>query len=59
LRPDQGAPELGFLATISPARHSIAVDGKNVSLSPGMSVTVEIKTGMRSLLSFFLSPAAR
>ncbi|MDP2433244.1 MAG: hypothetical protein Q8O33_14630 [Pseudomonadota bacterium] len=32
------------------------VDGKAVSLSPGMAVTVEIKTGKRRVIEYFLSP---
>ena len=30
-----------------------------VKLSPGMAVTVEIKTGSRSILSYLLSPLQR
>jgi hemolysin D len=32
------------------------VEGKQVNLSPGMAVSVEIKTGRRRLIEFFLSP---
>jgi hemolysin D len=32
------------------------VDGKRVSLTPGMAVTVEIKTGSRRIISYLLSP---
>ena len=32
------------------------MDGKPVKLAPGMVVTVEIKTGQRRLIEFFLSP---
>ncbi|MBI4382797.1 MAG: HlyD family type I secretion periplasmic adaptor subunit [Nitrospinae bacterium] len=35
------------------------VDGKWVNLGPGMSVTVEIKTGKRRLIEYFLSPLLR
>jgi hemolysin D len=52
----QSGPELAFPATIAPSRHSLAIEGKDVKLSPGMSVTVEIKTGTRRILSYFLSP---
>ena len=34
----------------------INVDGKQVNLTPGMAVTVEIKTGKRRLIEYFLSP---
>jgi len=30
-----------------------------VNLSPGMAVTVEIKTGLRTMLSYLLSPLLR
>jgi hemolysin D len=35
------------------------LEGKSVNLSPGMAVTVEIKTGSRSIISYLLSPLAR
>lgn len=38
---------------------SIAVADKRIRLSPGMSVTAEIKTGKRRLIEFFLSPLLR
>jgi len=37
----------------------IRVNGKQVKLSPGMSVTVESKTGTRRLIEFFMSPLLR
>ncbi len=37
----------------------INVDGKLVKLKPGMSVTVEIKTGTRKLMEFLLAPLIR
>jgi hemolysin D len=35
------------------------VDEKLVKLGPGMAVTVEIKTGSRTIISYLLSPLAR
>jgi hemolysin D len=35
------------------------VDDRLVSLSPGMAVTVEIRTGSRTILSYLLSPLQR
>jgi hemolysin D len=35
------------------------IDEKLLNLSPGMAVTVEIKTGTRSILSYLLSPIAK
>jgi hemolysin D len=37
-------------------RSAIVVDGKQLNLSPGMAVTVEIKTGKRRLIEYLLSP---
>lgn len=37
-------------------KSSINVDGTPVSLSPGMAVSVEIKTGKRRVIEYFLSP---
>jgi len=37
-------------------RHTMQVDGAAVALSPGMAVTVEIKTGRRRVIEYFLSP---
>lgn len=38
------------------ARTRMRVDTKDIDLSPGMAVTVEIKTGQRRLIEYFLSP---
>jgi hemolysin D len=35
------------------------IDDGMVNLSPGMAVTVEIKTGSRTILSYLLSPLLR
>ena len=37
-------------------RSHIRVDGADVTLSPGMAVSVEIKTGQRRVIEYFLSP---
>ena len=37
----------------------IQVDERMVKLSPGMSVTAEVKTGQRRLIEYFLSPLLR
>ncbi|MEQ6342245.1 MAG: HlyD family type I secretion periplasmic adaptor subunit [Gammaproteobacteria bacterium] len=37
-------------------RATLAVEGKQVNLTPGMAVTVEIKTGKRRVIEYFLSP---
>lgn len=38
---------------------NLIVDGNKVKLSPGMAVTVEIKTAKRRLIEYFLSPLLR
>jgi hemolysin D len=35
------------------------VEDKLVNLSPGMAVTVEIKTGSRTVINYLLSPLLR
>jgi len=40
-------------------RSEIDVNGRQVRLSPGMSVSVESKTGTRRMIEFFLSPLLR
>ena len=47
---------LVFPAQVNLARTSIQVGNKIVNLSPGMAVTVEIKTGRRRVIEYFLSP---
>ena len=51
--------ELNYSARISLERTAMQVDDRMVSLSPGMAVTVEIKTGSRKILSYLLSPLLR
>ena len=51
--------ELNYTARISLDRTEMQIDDKMVNLSPGMAVTVEIKTGSREILSYLLSPLLR
>jgi hemolysin D len=51
--------ELNYSARISLDRIQMQIDDKMVNLSPGMAVTVEIKTGSRRILSYLLSPLLR
>ncbi len=37
-------------------RSSLNIEGTEVNLSPGMAVTVEIKTGKRRVIEYFLNP---
>lgn len=45
-----------YSARVKLERATIQVDGKTVNLSPGMAATVEIKTGTRRVIEYFLSP---
>ena len=47
---------LTYLVHIQPERNKIQVDEKSVALSPGMVVSVEIKTGNRRVIEYFLNP---
>jgi hemolysin D len=51
--------ELNYSARISLDRTRMQIDDRMVNLSPGMAVTVEIKTGSRTILSYLLSPLRR
>jgi hemolysin D len=51
--------ELNYGARISLDRTKMQVEERMVDLSPGMAVTVEIKTGTRTILSYVLSPLLR
>jgi hemolysin D len=51
--------ELNYSARISLDRAQMRIDNRTVNLSPGMAVTVEIKTGSRMILSYLLSPLLR
>ncbi len=48
-----------YAARISMARTTINTGNKIVDLSPGMNVTVEVKTGKRRVIEFILSPLLR
>lgn len=45
-----------YAARITLQRSSLQVDGQDVPLSPGMAVTVEVKTGTRRVIDYFLRP---
>jgi len=51
--------ELNYVARISLEKTEMEVDRAPASIIPGMAVTVEIKTGARSVLSYLLSPLLR
>jgi hemolysin D len=45
-----------YAARVSMARSTIHVEDKQVNLAPGMAVSVEVKTGTRRVIEYFLSP---
>ncbi len=47
---------LVYPTIVSMDRSTITVEGKQVNLTPGMAVTVEIKTGKRRVIEYLLSP---
>jgi len=47
---------LVYKIKLRPKRFSIRVEDRDISISPGMAVTAEIKTGKRRVIDFFLSP---
>jgi hemolysin D len=51
--------EMNYAARVSLDRTQMQVDEKLVNLSPGMAVTVEIKTGTRRIISYLMSPLLR
>lgn len=52
----QRLQNLVYLATLTLSRPVIRADGGDHALTPGMAVTVEIKTGSRRILSFLFAP---
>src|SRR5439155_20256784 len=48
--------ELVYVTRVSLGKTQMQVDERLVSLSPGMAVTVEIKTGTRRVIEYLLSP---
>lgn len=56
--PDQSRG-LTFQARIKPEKTAIRVEDREVRLTPGMAVSVEIATGTQSVLEFFLDPIRR
>jgi hemolysin D len=50
---------LVFATRVRLDRNVIVVDGNQVKLSPGMAVTVEIKTTQRRVIEYFLDPLMR
>lgn len=47
---------LVYAARVELEKSTMQVEGKTINLTPGMAVTVEVKTGKRRLIEYFLSP---
>ncbi len=48
--------DLVFATRLRPAAQAMYVNGKAVPLAPGMTITVEVKTGQRRVLEYLFSP---
>jgi hemolysin D len=48
--------DLVFAAKLTPRSSTMKVDGRTATLAAGMTVSVEIKTGKRRILSYPFSP---
>ncbi|MGK5024039.1 HlyD family type I secretion periplasmic adaptor subunit [Janthinobacterium sp. RB2R34] len=47
---------LQYLSRITLSRATINVDGRTLALTPGMAVNVDIRTGDRRIIEYFLAP---
>ncbi len=52
----QRTQNLVFPVTLNLARKTMDIDGASIPLRPGMSVSVEVKTGKRRILEYVFSP---
>ena len=57
--PGGSSSEPSYAARVSLDQTRMQVDDKLLNLSPGMAVTVEIKTGTRRIIDYLLSPILR
>ncbi len=48
-----------FPATLKLSQTHLQVDGKRITLAPGMNLSAEIKTGQRRVIDYLLSPVQR
>ena len=53
---DKDKGGLVYASRVSMDRSTVMAEGKQIHLSPGMAVTVEIKTGQRRVIEYLLSP---
>ena len=57
--PPPGQQNFVFAVTLSLDERAIAVDNAIVRLTPGMTVTAEVKTESRRVIDYILSPLAK
>jgi len=50
---------LVYAGRVSLSRNTIRAAGKDVNLTPGMAITIEIKTGKRRIIEFIMAPLLR
>ncbi|WP_199610550.1 HlyD family type I secretion periplasmic adaptor subunit [Flocculibacter collagenilyticus] len=48
-----------FAMQVRLKEHALLVEGKEIKLKPGMTLSVEVQTGKRRLIEFFLAPLLR
>jgi hemolysin D len=48
-----------YVVHVALSRDALVINGQQQQLYPGMSITAEIKTGRRSVISYLLSPISR
>lgn len=53
---DKEEGELVYVSRVNLERSTIQIEDRAIRLSPGMAVTVEIKTGQRRVMEYLLSP---
>lgn len=52
-------PTLYYHVRVKPDKTWLMIDGKKHFMEPGMTVTIDVQTGDRSVLDFFLSPISK
>ena len=53
---EQPRQESNYIARVALDQTHMKIDGRDEQLTPGMSVSIEIKTGSRRIISYLLSP---
>lgn len=56
---NQSTGELEYKVQVKPGANTIAIEGRIVPITPGMSLSAEIKTGTRRIIEFFIDPVSK